>query len=335
MDTKPTHTAFLAASASLLLLAVCTLPVLKAGDSGYPAAAGKQVTFPEVPQVNPFQDSRRPISNPTLFDLAIPQTQLHPFVAYHRLPSTMNTVIGDVPVDGHVEVYAVQLEIALNERWSINAAKDGYVRFRPDSTLSDAEGWANITAGLKYAWLLKPEEKLASSFQLLYEIPSGSRDVFQGEGDGILIPSVGVLKLWDRWQFADQLGFRLPIDSDADSTSFYNSFHTSYMLTDWLFPTFEVNWFAVLDEGDGGRRFNNQVGGAVPGLVTFEGNDLFNFGASNARQNKHLVTFALGLRARVPETETVDLGFGWEFPVTSDNRSVFDDRFYFDVVWRF
>ncbi|MEM9478090.1 MAG: transporter [Verrucomicrobiota bacterium] len=312
------------------LLAV-TLAFVVFAEAGEPSVFAKEPVH--SPFVGGFEDARRPISNPTLFDLAIPQTQLHPIFAYHRLPSSFKTTLGDVPVGGHVEAYAVQLEIALTERLSLNAVKDGYFIFEPDATLSNTEGWGNIGAGLKYALILNHEKQLAVSTQLVYEVPSGSREVFQGEGDGTFIPSLNVLKLHNRWQFANQFGFEIPVDSGAESSTFYNSMNVSYKLTDRIFPMFEVNWFSVLDAGDGGQRFNEQVGGLVPAVATFEGHDLFNFGAANAEDNRHLVTFALGSRARI--TDRLDLGFAWEFPVTDSDASVIEDRFYFDFVLRF
>ncbi|MEM8953200.1 MAG: hypothetical protein AAGD22_03525 [Verrucomicrobiota bacterium] len=322
---------------SQLTILTLTLVFSSLAHAGEMIAYEKSPVTPAPPTTpeRPFADARRPISNPTLFDLAIPQTLIHPIIAYHRLPGAMNTILGDVPVGGHVEVYALQLEIALNERLSINAVKDGYIRFRPDQTLTEISGWANVGAGVKYAWLYKPEENLAANFQLVYEIPMGNQKVFQGSGDGKIIPSLNFLKLWDRWQVADQFGFEIPLDGDAESSVFYNSFHISYAVTDWLFPMFEANVWTVMSTGDGGQRFNDQVGGAIPSLVTFEGHDLFNFGASNGDINGTLVTFALGARLRVPNTDTLDLGFGWEFPVTSDSKSVIRDRFYFDAVYRF
>ena len=134
----------------------------------------------------------------------------------------------------------------------------------PDKTFADTNGWGNLAAGLKYAWLLEPEQGLASNIQLIFEAPTGNSDVFQGEGDGVFIPSASIMKLWNRWQFIDQLGFKLPVDSDAESSSMFNSFHASYALLDWFFPTFEVNWWHVLDAGSGEPNFNSQAGGAVP-----------------------------------------------------------------------
>ena len=83
-----------------------------------------------------FAQARRPISNPTLFDLALPTTNVHPLFLYHSLPDQINTTLGKLDVGGHVELYALQVEFAINDRFSIVATKDGYVEMRPDATLS-------------------------------------------------------------------------------------------------------------------------------------------------------------------------------------------------------
>jgi hypothetical protein len=54
---------------------------------------------------------------------------------------------------GDVQIYAVQFEVALNDRLSIVATKDGYVDINPDTEplWSDEGGWANLAAGVKAA----------------------------------------------------------------------------------------------------------------------------------------------------------------------------------------
>ncbi len=73
--------------------------------------------------------------NPALFDLATP-TNIRPIFIHHLLPDTVNTTAGDLPVGGDVQVYALQAEFALNERFSLVATKDGFIDFNPDATLS-------------------------------------------------------------------------------------------------------------------------------------------------------------------------------------------------------
>jgi hypothetical protein len=93
-----------------------------------------------------FAQARRPISNPTLFDLALPTTNVHPIFIYHGLPDRISVGAGTVPLGGDVEVYALQFEYALNERLSIVATKDGYVDMNPNIVLSKEDGFANLGA---------------------------------------------------------------------------------------------------------------------------------------------------------------------------------------------
>src|SRR5690606_17541407 len=83
----------------------------------------------------------------------------------------------------------------------------------------------------------------------------------------------------------------------------------------------------------GGRRFNDHIGGALPSVVAFEAGDLVNWGASNADLNRNFVSGALGFRIRA--TESIDLGFAWEMPLTDVNQGLMEDRFTVDMVIRF
>lgn len=154
-----------------------------------------------------FESARRPISNPTLFDLALPTTNLHPIFLNHRLPSSITTTGANLPIGGDVQLYALQFEIAMNERLSIVATKDGYVDFNPNSTLTKSSGFANLGAGLKYAFLLDPVSQTAVSGTMTFELPTGNSDVLQGEGKGAVNLILNGLKLIDEWQFAAAAGY--------------------------------------------------------------------------------------------------------------------------------
>ena len=279
-----------------------------------------------------FAQARRPISNPTLFDLALPTTNVHPIFLYHSLPDQVNSTLGPLNVGGHVELYALQAEFAVNDRFSIVATKDGYVRMRPDGTLSQEEGWANLGAGVKYAFLLDPVSRTALSGTMSFEIPTGNSDVFQGEGDGAVNLIASGLKLIDNWQFAGGLGFQIPF-SDQQSTEGWLSAHVSYEVCSWFTPLVEVNWFHVIDPGNGTGNYPSQVGGFVPAVVQFEGGDLFNIGAVNADDNRDFVSAAFGFRSRI--TESVDIGAAYEIPLTNEDDSLMESRVTVDLVWKF
>jgi hypothetical protein len=280
-----------------------------------------------------FAQARRPISNPTLFDLALPGTNLHPIFLYHGLPDSITTAGGGtLPVGGDVELYALQFEIAVNDRLSIVATKDGYVDMNPDNNLNDTNGFANLGAGVKYAFLLDPVSRTALSGTLTFEIPTGNSDVLQGEGDGAANLILNGLKLIDAWQFAGSAGLQLPF-SDEQSTSSFVSAHASYEVCKWFIPLVEVNWFHVLDAGDGTGNFPTHLTGAVPAAVNFEGGDLFNLGAVNSVENRDLVTAAIGFRSRI--TDSIDVGAAYEIPLTNDENSLIDDRVTVDLIWKF
>ena len=274
-----------------------------------------------------FDQARRPISNPTLFDLALPGTNVHPIFIYHGLPNNISTTGPNLPLGGDVQVYALQFEIALNERLSIVATKDGFVDMNFDNRgISDESGFANLGAGLKYAFLLDPVSRTALSGTMTFELPTGNTDVLQGEGKGAVNLILNGLKLHENWQFAGSVGAIIPF-SNEQSTSSFVSAHASYEVNKWFIPLVELNWFHVLDAGDGGRLT------ALSGAVDFEGSDFFNLGAANAHQNRDLVTAAFGFRSRI--TDSIDVGAAYEIPLTDEEDSLIDDRITVDLIWKF
>lgn len=313
-----------------------TLLPLAAIALGTPALAG---VSPAVISDEPTSSSGdwaydlvRPITNPTLFDLAVPTTNIRPIFAYHALPDFVNTTAGNLPVGGHVEVYALQFEYALTERLSIVATKDGYINFEPDATLADTSGFANLGGGLKYAFILDPEAGRALSGSMTFEFPTGNSDVFQGAGDGSVNLILSGVQTIDDWQFAGGAGVSLPFSGQQSTTGFLSA-HASYEVTPWFIPLVELNWFSVLDAGDGRRAFNGQAGGVVPVIAEFEGSDFFNIGAGNADRNRNLVTAAVGFRSKI--TDRIQTGVAYEIPLTDEENSVIESRLTLDLVWRF
>lgn len=298
--------------------------------------------FPEtVSQTTPttttstggFENARRPISNPTLFDLALPGTNVHPIFIHQSLPSYVNTTAGEVPMGGDFQVYALQFEIALNERLSIVATKDGYVDINPGNSLwGDEAGFANVAAGLKYAFYYDPANSAVVSGTATFEFPIGNHDVFQGEGDGAVNLILSGLKLWDKFQLAAGAGVHLELDDQLANTSFVSA-HASYEVSKWFIPLVEINWHHVLTPGDGESNFDSQAGGLVPVIATFEGADLLNFGASNAAQNRDFVTAAAGFRSRI--TDSIDIGAAYEIPLTNEHDGILKDRVTVDLLWKF
>ncbi len=289
-------------------------------------------TSAPVASADGFAQARRPISNPTLFDLALPGTSVHPIFIHHGLPDQISAGGGKVNLGGDVEVYALQFEIALNERLSIVATKDGYIDMNYDDTLNDQSGFANLGAGLKYAFILDPVSQTALSGTLTLELPTGNSDVIQGEGEGAVNLILNGLKLIDDWQFAGSAGLQIPF-SDEQSTMSFVSAHASYETCPWFIPLVELNWFHVLDAGDGTGNYPQYLGGALPAAIEFEGGDVFNLGAKNAGKNRDFVSAAVGFRSRI--TDCIHIGAAYEIPLTDEEDSLMDERITIDLVWNF
>lgn len=286
-----------------------------------------------TPSSTGFDQARRPISNPTLFDSALPTTNLHSIFLHHVLPDQINAGGASVPFGGDVQLYALQFEYALSDRLSIVATKDGYVDMNFDNpAFKDSTGFANLGGGLKYAFLLDPISQTAVSSSLTLEFPTGNSDVLQGEGKGLANMIVSGLKLVDDWQFAGGAGLQVPF-SDQQTTMGWVSGHVSYEVNKWFIPMAEINWFRVIDEGDGTGNFGGQLAGGVPGAVQFEGGDLFNLGATNASDNPDFVSAALGFRSRL--TDEVSAGVAYEIPLTDKDSSLMDSRLTVDLSWKF
>ncbi len=300
-------------------IAICLTALMVAGSSAWAADDG------------PFDQYIRPLSNPVYNIDPRNETTLRVVHLQQRLPSHVKTTIGRVDLDGDLNVTALQLTYAFNERFSLVAEKTGYIDFNPDNTLSDETGWADYGAGVKYALIYDPDNKFILSSRVLFELSQGSSDVFQGNGSGNVTPSLHFLKGFDKLQLVGGAGITIPFDSGEESTVMFDTWHVSYAVTPWFFPLIELNHFRVID--DANER------GLVPGIVTFEGGDLINFGASHGERNKDIVTLAIGSRFRVLQDvafiKNMDLGVGYEFPLTDKNENLMEDRWTFDVVFYF
>lgn len=278
-----------------------------------------------------------PVTNPVYSGDARNTTIIRPIYIYQNLPEKVRTTAGKVDVDGNVNVFALAANLALTERFSIVAVKDGYVDCEPDHTLDDHHGWADLAAGLQYSFIYDPEDSFILSGRLVYEAPTGSDQVYQGNGDGTVTPSVLFLKGVGDLQLSGSMGFVIPFDAGDENTLFQDSWHVSYAVTNWFRPLLELNHFYVLDSGhrDAPSLGLDALGTSkeddlVAGIAEFNGCDLINLGGSNSEENRNLVTMAVGARFRV--TKWLDIGTAYEFALTDDSKGMIEDRFQTDAV---
>jgi|LQYC01.1.fsa_nt_gi hypothetical protein len=279
----------------------------------------------------------KPVTNPVYFDEPFNRTYIQVVTAYQNLPSHINTILGDVKLDGQLQLTALRINYAVNERFSIVAAKDGYIDFKPDHTLKDESGWGDIAAGMKYAFILDPKNEFVLSGKVLFEFTQGSRDVFQGNGDGNASPSLSFLKGYKNFQLCGIVGGIIPFDSGEESTMLYDSWHVSYDLMgsicgsdakNKIFPLIELNHFRVLDNGHRDEL--------VASVARFEGGDVINLGAQNSDDHPDVVTLGVGFRYRPNYSFfPLDFGFAYEFPLTKKENGLMKNRFTFDLLYYF
>jgi hypothetical protein len=217
---------------------------------------------------------------------------------------------------GDIQVYAMQVRAALTDRLSLIATKDGYIV--SDNAVVD-DGWADISAGFKYVLYSDPASQQLASAGVVYEIPTGTPDARQGNGDGTFdLFLTGGAAIGERSHWIGAGGFVLPADDNAESTWCYVSNHFDYEFYERWYSLVEVNWYHWLESGNNG----------IPGV---EGGDLFNFGSTGVAGN-NIVTGAFGVKFKPSRNQ--ELGVAWELPLT-ERRDVLENRLTFDWILRY
>ncbi len=285
---------------SNLIRSQCIAPLLLAASSTISASA------------EGWQDRAiAPVANPVFFETPMIQSEVRPLFMFHRLDS------GLLGQDVDVKLYAVQLRYAVTERLALIATKDGYIEVDPANG-GGTDGWADIAAGLKYALIQSEEKQFVLTPGFTFEIPTGNRKVFQGNGQGELNVFVSAMKGWNNLHATVSVGGRIPMDFDRETANIRYSGMLDYWVCNWFIPFVTVNAFTTVTDAD------------VLGLES-EGFDLINFGSTGASGHTQ-AAFGVGFRSRL--LTNLDLGFAYERGWISKN-DLFKDRFTVDLIWRF
>ena len=148
-----------------------------------------------------FDGFTTPLSNPVQSKDPRSLTELRfLYMGNYSRPST--PVVGG----GTAQVYAMQVRLALNERFQLFADKDGLVMLNPKGARS-VFGMANINAGAKYVFIRDEESQFIFSGALQYEAPTGYSNIFEGHGNGLLaVYGIVGKQFWDNWHFISTFG---------------------------------------------------------------------------------------------------------------------------------
>lgn len=259
-----------------------------------------------------------PVTNPVFFEEPFIRSEVRPLFMYQNLGKTLPVGGAYAPVDGSLQVYAMEIRWAVTERLAIIATKDGWVDFKPDATLTKASGWADISLGLKYALIDDKENQFILTPGVELELPTGNRNVFQGNGHGEWDLFVSAAKGWGDLSLMGNIGARVPNNMARDTAQLHYSAQLAHHTHRYFVPFIAANAFTVVNSGS-----------QLP--LGVEGFDLINFGSAAAAGATQA---ALGGGFRSKLHDKIELGFAYERSVTNP-RGVFDDRFTIDFVLRF
>lgn len=250
-----------------------------------------------------FDDFVMPVSNPVW---AIDPRSL----TYVRGIFINQMIDSQTPVlgAGDLQVYALQLGIALNERLSFIAVKDGYNTLQTRG-VGNSTGWSDLGLGVKYVLIRDVENQFLLSGGLIYETTNGSTRVFQGNGDGVWTPYLSLGKQIGNGHLIASTGYHLPGDTAEESQSIYYSVHYDHPITNKLSAIAELNGIVYTKSGQ-----------ALP--LSIEGGDWINLGSSSVAGN-NVVTTAFGANYRL--NQCLSVAGVWEFPI-SNRKDLLDSR---------
>ena len=252
-----------------------------------------------------------PVANPIFFESPLIQNEVRPIFAYHR------TDPGFLGVPADVQVYALQLRYAVNDRLAIIATKDGYIQLHPDGGKTSS-GWGDLAAGLKYAIYKDDASQTVITPGISFTLPTGSHQVYQGYGSGSVNVFVSATKGWNDFHATANVGVQAPFDTDKNTASLHYGAMLDYYTCKYFIPFVSANAFTTISDAN-----------RTP--FKTEGFDLINFGSSSASGHTQ-ASLGVGFRSRL--LDNLDLGFAYEYGVVS-SKDIFKDRVTVDLIWRF
>ncbi|MEQ9067206.1 MAG: hypothetical protein RLO18_10800 [Gimesia chilikensis] len=250
-----------------------------------------------------FEDFVMPVSNP-VWSIDPRSLTYVRGIFINQMIDSQTPVLGA----GDLQVYALQLGVALNERLSVIAVKDGYNTLQTRG-IGNRTGWSDIGLGLKYVLVRDVENQFLLSGGLIYEATNGSSRIFQGNGDSVWTPYLSIGKQIGCGHLIASTGYHVPGDTAEESQSIYYSVHYDHPVTSKLSALAELNGIVYTKSGQ-----------ALP--LNIEGGDWINLGSSSVAGN-NVLTFAFGADYRF--NKCLSFAAAWEFPL-SNRKDLLDSR---------
>ena len=293
---------------------LCALACFAGG--AFPASAADGDCDELFPDLNCERSGRwegfhKPIVSPYLFEDPFITTGAYAYHVYHEFPD--RSVLGG----GEANVAALQLRVALTDRIAIIATKDGRAWVDPGlSVLDEREGWFNLAAGIKAVLAESEEDRWIVSGILRAELDTGSKDVFQGHGDGVVIPSLSAAWGPEPWHVVGDIGMEIPLDGDDQSASIFYHLYADYAVTERISPFAQITGMHWVSSGNGSIPVDFGGGNTLPlapvqallGVGAFEGADVLNLGVDDVA-GLDLITAAIGVHVTLSDRVTFSVAY--------------------------
>lgn len=252
-----------------------------------------------------------PVTSPYYNENSLITTDVRAWYVNHSFNG--DSILGS---DAGANDYAVQVRVALTDRFQLVAYKDGYLDL--DGPVVSSEGWNDIAAGLKWQFYHDDEHHLYAAVGAGYEFGWGESRALQNDSEARLWGSVD--KGFGKFHAGFTLNGRFSTSgSNRDNgNSDVLSWHAraDYRLTDWFSPVVELNGYHIVNDSNSGIPLN--------------GADVLNLGATGADP-----TVSLGLGGELRAGDHAAVRAAYEVPVVNDSQSLFGTRLTFSVVYSF
>jgi len=255
-----------------------------------------------------FENFVHPVSSPLYFFDPFIDTRANLLYVWHKFPKKSALKGGDL------SVWAMPIWVALTERLQLTATCDGYSRIRARALRPD-EGWNDLAIGLKYNLIADVENQFLLSTGLSWRLSNGHALTLHGGVDE-LNPYVTAAKAFGKWRTIGTLGGRIPMNRHMGNSILYENLHISYELLENFFPLVEFNGVQYLSNSD---RLPLGVGGL----------DYANIGSNDVKGNS---TFWGAAGFRWKATPNVEVGATYEFPLSTRENDIFDQRVTVSVI---
>jgi hypothetical protein len=263
-----------------------------------------------------------PVTSPFLFEDPRSLTELRPIFIWQQTPNKNNPYHG-----GDIEFFGIQARAAITERLSVTMTKLGGIWQEvhdPTGDFATHAGFAEIELGAKYTFLRQENWGTLGAFGLTFQAPLGNKRVFQDTGTLSVRPYLSLAQNFGRssygsFNFMSTTGGSFALDNSRTDFIF-TGLHLDFDVANLhkIYPLMELNWAYYTSNGHVRAQ-------------SFEGRDLFNFGATNVSGHNNL-TLAVG--ARYKFCEWLQTGIATEWTVAG-KKDLEDFRLTFDVIFRY